>query len=648
MIFIIGGLPYCGKSEALMKLLRQIIPKSRDDAITKVSENDERTGLSFYELAAVGLPPAPFDRLTYSETTKQTCFLYAIQSALKNLYYSQGQDIIFYDPSVGEKEVVFNDKELNDHVYRIFNSLAIDQQQESSSPPYDTKWKRSIPSGIALMNVWDIGMNKAVFHFLPALWGHLDNSYVWLFLDLDRDMKDLYNTPSLPENTFNKARKDKNLIMQYRSRIEYLLRPAMLAKSSSCGDRDDVCSVFGVHSKEAQLKGLVEEIQLNGLVEEIQNVSAQAKLSTIVNTKEVTPINPDNVKCWEVLKRKADEITGAKLELTERIPLASIFLRSLYYGVDKMYIRKSELKAKAKLLKMTDKDFETFCKTFMSVGSIIDVSLIDEESEYVILQPTNFICALDKIFYPDTRDSRVAMCGIVAESTAIEILNTDHKLFMDVLVSVDLALKLKSHQLIIESSEFTQVEEKEEYYYIPDVRTTAPDLKCKSSALHLLHSTSCPFCHLQVLFAKALLKIKPDSKLVIKNASPVNITTFRAFASEKREAVDFEMRYLGEAAEFRVPPKADEDICAAIIRSCHTIMGGKWGCEKYNFAVMCSKDPDPNTPSRLRRMRHLLPNDKLCETCGKEGRRDDEMLGIWNTILPNVSSLKLFVYNLCP
>ena len=629
MIFIIGGLPYCGKSKALRKLLRQVIPKSRDDAITKVSENDEHAGLSYYELAAVGLPPAPFDRLTYSETTKQTCFLYAFQSALMHLYYSRGQDIIFPDPSAGEKEVVFPDKELNDHFYQIFNSLAVDQQRELSSPQSDTMWKRGIPSGIALMNVWDIGINKAVFHFLPALWGHLDNSYVWLFLDLDRDVKDLYNTPGLPEN---KARKDKKLIMQYRSGIEYLLRPAMLAKSSFGGDRDDVCSVFGVYSK------TYDKIQVSGLAEEIHNASAQANLATIVNTKEVTPINRDDDECWKVFKKKADEITGAKLESKEKIPLSSVFLRSLYYEVDKMYIKKSELKAKAKQLKMTDKDFENFCKTFMSVGSIIDVSLIDEESEYVILQPTNFICALDKIFYPDTTYSRIATCGIVTESTAIEIFDTDHKLFMDVLVSVDLAFKLKSQQLIMESSEFTQVEDKEEYYYIPDVRTTPPVLECQPSVLHLLHSTSCSFCHLQVLFAEALLKIKPDSKLVIKNASPLNITTFKAFTSETREAVDFEMKYLGEEVEFSVPPTADEDICTAIIQSCHEIMRGKWGCEKYNFAVMCSKGPNPMTSSRLRRMPHLLPNDELCEMCVEKGRLDDKLLGIWNSTLIKVSS----------
>ena len=626
MIFIIDGLPCSDKSEALTKLLQKVILKSRSDALTKVSEKDERAGISYYELAAVGLPPAPFDRLTYSETTKHTYYLYAFQSALKHLYYSRGQEIIFDNPSTGQKEIAFNDPEMNDHFDQIFRSLAQDQSQTSQTSG-TINWKRSIPNGIALINVWDIGMNKAVYYFLPALWGHLHNSYLWLFLNIDRDAKELYNVPHLPENMFCTARNDKKLIMRYRSRIEYLLRPAMLAKSIS-SDREDVCTLFGAHS------GTYNQTQLDGLVEEIRNASAQAYLATVVNTKEVIPINPKNDKCWEILKRKADEIIGAKLESTIQIPLASIFLRSLYYGVDKMYIRKSELKAKAELLNITDDEFEKFCQVFTSFGSIIDISLIDKSSDYIILQPTVFIRCLNKVFYPDETDSRVAMFGIITKSTAMEIFNTDHEFFMDVLVSVDLAVRLESHQITIESIE--DVKEDIEYYYIPDVRTTAPNLECRPSALHLLYSTNSPLRHLQVLFARALLKIKTDSQLVFKNASPVNITTFKTFTiAQPQVAVNFEMRYLGEAVQFRVPPEADSDICAAIIRSCHDMMkSSKFGYEKYNFAFMCSKDPNPNTPSRLRRMRHLLPNKTLCEAC-----IPNEMLSIWNATLEKVSSL---------
>ena len=215
------------------------------------------------------------------------------------------------------------------------------------------------------------------------------------------------------------------------------------------------------------------------------------------------------------------------------------------------------------------------------------------------------------------------MFGIITKSTAMEIFNTDH------------AVRLESHQITIKSKE--DLKEDIEYYYIPDVRTTAPNLECRPSALHLLYSTNSPLRHLQVLFARALLKIKTDSQLVFKNAaSPVNITTFKTFkTSQPQVAVNFEMRYLGEAVQFRVPPEADSDICAAIIRSCHDMMkSSKFGYEKYNFAFMCSKDPNPNTPSRLRRMRHLLPNKTLCEAC-----IPNEMLSIWNATLQKVSSL---------
>ena len=603
------------KSEALIK---QFIPESRNDAMTNMSESK---GISCHELVA---PTS----LTHSEVTKQTCYQPASQSALKHIYY--GQEIKFLDSSAEKREIVFDDEDLNRHFYTVFDSLAEDQKRELSTPLSDTKWNGSIPNGIALINIWGIGMNKAVYHFLPALWGHLDNSYVWLFLDPDLDVKDLYNTPSLPENN-----KSKDKIVEYRSRMEYLLHPAMLAKSSSDEDRLDVCSVFGVHS------GEWEKRQLDNLIEHIRNASAQANLATVINTEEVTPINPKDDKCWEVLKGKADKIIGEELESAKKVPLASIFLRSLYYGLDKMYIKKSELKAKAKLLSITDDEFERFCKVFTSFGSIIDVSLIDTRSDYVILQPTVFIRCLDKIFYPDTIDSKVAMCGIVTKSTAMEIFNTDYEFFIDVLVSVDLAITLNINQITSESSEFPLVDKnaQEEYYYLPDVRTSPPDLECHCYALHLLCSPISPLRHLQVLFTRALLQIKPETKLVFKEKHPINTTTFKIISRDTQKPMDFDMIYFGEAVEFVVPETADKDICEAIIKSCHQMMKSKWGCMKYNFAVMCSNYP---SESGIHQMRHFLPDNKLCEACKNDGKLDQ--MSIWNAVLEKVSSLNLEAY----
>ena len=84
--------------------------------------------------------------------------------------------------------------------------------------------------------------------------------------------------------------------------MEYLLRPAMLAKSmsSSSADRKDVCSVFVSHSSKCG------KHQLDSLVKDVQIAATRTNLATVVNTKEVTPINPKDANCWKVLKSKFD------------------------------------------------------------------------------------------------------------------------------------------------------------------------------------------------------------------------------------------------------------------------------------------------------------------------------------------------------
>ena len=129
---------------------------------------------------------------------------------------------------------------------------------------------------------------------------------------------------------------------------------------------------------------------------------------------------------------------------------------------------------------------------------------------------------------------------------------------------------------------------------------------------------------------------KADSQLVFKEASPTNVTTFRIHSSGK--SVDFKMTFLGETVAFVPLAAADENISAAIIQSCHHMMKSKWESEKYNFAVLCSEDPDPKTSSRLHKKHHFLPDDELCQTCVEQGRLN-EMLTIWNKTLSKVSSM---------
>ena len=124
--------------------------------------------------------------------------------------------------------------------------------------------------------------------------------------------------------------------------------------------------------------------------------------------------------------------------------------------------------------------------------------------------------------------------------------------------------------------------------------------------------------------------------LELPNDPKSNITTFKTISSNNMEVI-FAFAYLGDAIEFRFPSSCKheevESVCKNIITVCHDIIPHE---TKYNFAVMCSADPDPTLAYKLKRERHLLPNSKLCQTCGSQGRHNDALLQIWNEILEEV------------
>ena len=615
-----AGLPGCDKSQPLMKMLNEVVSTLQTATRLGVQQKDD--GVVCYELAAIGKPLTQLEQPKYSETTKSSCYLYAFESALK-YYYMQNSQLVwkFDDPSPSD-HTYFEDKELNKHFCTTFQRL----NENHRNPSLSLQWMKRIPSSFALFNIWDVKLSKSVLHFLPALWGHLDRGHMWLFLNLDFDIDSLFE---LPDSGDDKCHVEH--IMHYRTRLHYFLRYAMLLKSKRYKDREDVCSIFGMHKKE------IDKESIDHLEDELTNAATQMNIDKLIDTGNIRLLQPDKDD-MKVLKRKLDSIVNKTLASQDVIPLRYIFLRSLYYDQDKMYVTKEELKVKAQELKMSEGDLEDFCHYFMSGCSIIDINQINSDCPYVIMKPKQFLSDLDKIFYPQSNvDSRVIEYGLVTNKTAKDIFGEDdYQFFMDVLVSVDLAMMLRGDQIFLEEGRLTD----EVCYYVPDVRIQSPNLKCDPSALHLLLDVNCPLCHMQAAFAKEYLAISSNSSLVIKKNDAVNITRFRVEQS-KEEIINFDMIYHGEAVEFRIPksaPFADDHTCANIIRACNQMMEkDKWLKTKYIFAVMCSGDPFISDANHLRHVRHILPLTKgACDSC-KENDRYNESLDMWNKVVEKVS-----------
>ena len=605
ILLTVAGLPGCGKSESLMTMLSQVVTTTKEHAMAPLSFLSGGNGMPYCELAAAVLPNK---QLMYSETTKDTCYSYAMDYSINE--------------NSSLKDKFFNDSDLESHFNHILQHLSHNHKMISSAAQSPAERLKTIRSALLLINIWDVRMSKSIYHFLPALWGHLDRNYLWLFLDLESK---LHQLPSIPENECFKNRNDRELIMRYHTNLYYFLRYTMLVKSHK-GDRENVCSLFAMGNRDG----------ICNVEDDIKDAAIKMGVKKSIR-EHITALQRD-VDDVKILKKELDSLVIQSLKSSEQIPLSFVFLRSLFYEHSRIYITKSELQSKGHDLGMSNDDLNDFCKFFMSSGSIIDVSQIDKTSPYVIVKPMQFLQELDNIFYPQSDiDSQITGYGLVTEEKAKAIFDHEYQFFMDVLVSVDLAIKLNGNQIEFEG---TLLPHNHTYYYMSDVRVEPPDLTCDPSALHLLLDINCPLHHLQVLFTKVYIASCKQSALVLKSNTPVNVTNFRTELSDCKSKVYFQLRYLGDTIEIHLPksgPFADENICADIVRACNKMMlTDCWLQSKYTFAMMCFEHKIVTDANHTDPVCHILPYDTHCKSCRENGRAN-KFLELWNAAIRQVS-----------
>ena len=632
-----GGLPCSSKSTALNTLMDHYLHKN-------VFDHNDKCAIRAFDFSAIRRPPA--NDIIYSSIDQllKNGYILVVKSAIEYLLRVRGQFIkCLHDPSsVAADKVYFNDQEFDQHLITVFNGLSklADLEKPKLKIPY---WCQGIASGISLINIWDIGLNKVAFYILPQLAGLLRNSRSWLFFDIFRDLPNLYQPPYIPENKYDGTRNDSDCSMRWRARIHYLLRFAKLAQS--CQTRENVCKLIGTYkttNEDSNLADLIESFK-----KEVKCAATQMKVDNVIDMENVISYNPNDLNTATVFKELLDGIVRDEFSNAIEMPLSFVFLRSVLYATDAFCIEKNDLRLKAKKLKIEGHQFEDFCQLFTSFGSIIDVSLIDSSSDLVILKPVDFLRELDKLFYfSPNGDPLVTSYGIVTESTANFIFGREKtSTIMSFLTSIGFATKLSSLQ--------TNFSISDQYaYYISNVCTARPILTCDPASLHLLRDVNIPMSNFQDIFATTFLSLYSLTTLEIPNDPHINITRFRAFPSNasNKEGVVFDLVYLGDAIEFRFPMHFNQgssdhiDVCTQIITVCHKVMPSD---SKYNFAVMCSDDPDPNAAYKLKRNCHILPNTKLCEICQDNGRLDNSILQTWNTVLSKVRDITIFILSIC-
>ena len=602
ILLINGGLPNSSKTTALKKLLEK--------AKLSSSVLKEKDGIAFCDmLAARNLPENKIVHVPKVRDKGYPTVMYAgVESMIRSLGKQLKKVTVFPSENFSAG---FSNQDLNKHFVLVMNNLCKAHQAKRCE---FTEWDESHTCGIALINIWDLGLNKIPTYILSHLAGHLYSSYVWLFLDLLRDVDHLYEVPDIPNNQYDMSRNDKELIMRWRSRIRYLLRFAKLASKKDESGRQNVSNIVTSYTGSEEIEGHMIKLK-----EAVDTVSKQLELQDLIDTEDIKAFHHQNI---EPLYQLFEKIIRAGLDNTEDVPLSFIFLRGMFYDKG-LYIKKDELREISKELNIDDKDFEWFCRLFTSFGSIIDVSLIDSTSNLIILKPVQFLNMFDDLFYYSPGGTTVTSHGLVSKAISEEIFGNDAHVFMSFLISLRIATEISQMQANIPTEPGS--------YYVPNVCTSPPLLQCSPSSLHLVHDMNISLSHFKVSFTAKFLNSYPEAQLNTTKTPHINITRF----CSPSVSLIFELVYLGDIIEFRFPPDLRKEVlhnvCECIVRICHDIMDQS--NILYDFAIMCSNDA--SQACKLQTCRHSLPlGEEDCKECSCP--HDSASVKIFNGVLKKV------------
>ena len=632
MLLSLGGIPKSGKSKAVSHLLKRYVDTNFFNPMTKKNERSE--GITYYELIATSYHSKR--NLTITEVTKESSCAFGILSALRNELLANDKVPLLDIP---ERSRYFADLELDNLLCHMFQYLyeyehtprgneVTDDEQE-----YARHLNKFLPEGIGLIHIWDIASNKMVLHFLNSLHGLIYNSHIWLFLDIERDVKNLEKPLKFLDETragassSDSSRADQSVLMKWRPRLHYLFRTSRMSESKH-GPRIGTCTIYAKHegAYNEDLKQRVKKLECKA-----KQAAKQYGVFSLIEPKiETIDFNVSDFSDDSSLHLYQKFQQLIYQTPYENVPLSWVFLCSLFYHSRKKFIAKSELRKKAEECGLDDISFTKFCEFYTSFGSIFDLSLINPDYSYVIVKPMGFLKSLDKFLCPDDSTCQhypTLMNGIIPEKACKDAFGDNYwSVYMEALISVNLATKILSSQLDVPNSDLDDT-----YYFIPLSRKGIFIMEPDPSAVHLITSINTPDIFTQAILTKYLLRLLPEPKLVpcsninktiIKECSTGTIITLVSYSPTTKISVN----------------QASPEICSLIIKAYNEIAKMcKTETPKYKFVMMCAKSIITTVRDIPSCQYHVLPNDTLCDECVIAERANGKLVS-WNIALRTVSN----------
>ena len=617
----VGGLPHCGKSTLVKSFLQSCLSVFANDIRMNTQEE---CYLSHYGVSVLG--GNADESMWWMPSTQRSMHTFACSAAILHDSLLQGQQIELDQSAIsGDIPKVFDNDTLNRHLKRVYCDIDRTLRRTDISP----ELKRVVSSGVVFGNIFDVGFSKGVFNFLSLIsrYAHRQLGFFVVSID-DIDIHKLQEKPNLSFLAYNTEKP----LMERGSKISYMLQFAAathLAVPKTPLQSPAVAFIISSNKYLSPEKKKSAKATLgNALSSEAQRLGLP---KNIINN--ILVLNPHDDGDLEQLKLWFENMLKNGT-LHENIKLSWIFLRSLFYFTDRMFISKDKLEAYASQLDIKSSEYLEFLQTFTEFASIFYIPDIASLKNTIILQPVKFVNLLCRLFNPPIESKEAEFDGLFTEQQVIELLSKEaSEVIVPTLCTLGLATKLSSNKLqqikkervpcaktdtlVVHFPASLSDAQPPSLLFVPSARRG--NLRAQQTSfesLFIVYDYKFTPPDVQGLFTQELLALP---NILFVSTSEVNVVKFVITSKARKHELQiiFHATCLELLIEYHDRVELDS-VCEMILQSCKKALNTICKMIKdlsYHFALVCLQ------PIKLPEGHHFkanyenLSSKQLCHAC---------------------------------
>lgn len=530
--------------------------------------------------------------------------------ALVRASLQQGSFPNFPEQSSGPKKTVsvFGDVQLDQYFSTIFNDFPVDMEDLLNDE--NLRWMLTT-GDVSFVNVWDLGMNKAVFDFMSTVVTECENVVLLDFFNVDRDADSIDISPDLTDKCYGgryKTRGDGDNLLVLRSKLEYLSYPMFIVP----GDSHILVATHSSPEDEAKRKA--KKVRQKVKVHIDARKQVQSSVPSVVRVKHHKKEDIDFLRC-----QIEERISKFRVKLS----LKWVLLRTFLAFTKQMYMSLPEVGKIAKKLHILNGEVIEFVKLFEKCGSLIFVGDLCPEcgDEFVILRPADFMREVEKVYYDeDTGDEKTRedhSKGYISREFAHALWGQNKSkarsgFFIHTLRRLNILAPLLSRD-----GTFCPIDPQQ--YFVPRIRPKACPVSYARDSLYVVHGVVFPF-PLQLQFLRYFQQVLSDI-LEFDPLNCFNTLRFKRLAGSGSEYLTMYFTEMGGHIEVQ-GKEFDKDFRSAVKTACVEAMAGiqrnmpKLNLE-YSLAVLCP-NVAPDAPEQKRHFITFHPlEDKRVLFCHK-------------------------------